>query len=68
MENTYTVMVEGKQSPSKLYDDYQDAENEAKRLASQEKRTTFVLLIITKLELNDVKITKIQDLKPTNNG
>ena len=59
MEKTYSVMVEGKQSPSKLYDNYQDAENEAKRLASQEKRTTYVLLAIAKLELNDVKITSL---------
>lgn len=59
MGKTYSVMVEGKQSPSKLYDNYQDAENEAKRLASQEKRTTYVLLAVAKLELNDVKITSL---------
>ena len=52
-------MVEGKQSPSKIYDDYQLAEDEAMRLASQERRTTYVMLLITKVELNEVKITSL---------
>lgn len=55
----YAVMVEGKQTPSVFYDNYEDAEAQAKRLASQEKRTTYVLLAMTKLELNDIKITPL---------
>lgn len=55
----YAVMVEGKQTPSKTYSDYESAELEAKRLAQQERRTTYVLLAITKLELNEVKITSL---------
>jgi hypothetical protein len=34
MENTYAVMVTGKQTPSVTYTDYGVAETEAKRLAS----------------------------------
>ena len=59
MEKQYAVMVENKQNPAKLYDSYEAAELEAKRLASQEKRTACVLMAITKLELNDVKITSL---------
>ena len=59
MEKIYAVMVEGKQTPSKTYLTYEDAENEAKRLAQQERRITYVLLAISKLELNDVKITSL---------
>jgi hypothetical protein len=55
----YAIMVEGKQTPSKLYDDYESAEVEAKRLASQEKKTTYVLLAVAKYELNDVKKTEL---------
>lgn len=60
MEKQYAVMVEGRQTPTKLYSDYNDAEKEASRLTQFEKRTTYVLLAITKIELNDVKITSLQ--------
>ena len=52
-------MVEGKQTPTKLYSDYELAEQEAKRLATHERRTTYVLQAVTKLELNDIKITPL---------
>lgn len=60
MENKqYAVMVEGKQTPSKLHDTYESAENEAKRITYQEKRTTYVLQTVAKLELNNIQITKL---------
>lgn len=61
MENQklYAVMVEGKQTPSKFHDNYADAETEAKRLANNERKTTYILLAVTKLELNDIKITPL---------
>jgi len=60
MENKiYAVMVEGKQTPSKSYDNYAEAETEAKRLATQERRTTYVMIAIARLDLNDVKITSL---------
>lgn len=58
-EKMYAVMVEGKSTPSKFHDDYEIAEFEAKRLAQNERKTTYVLLAITKVELNDVKVTSI---------
>jgi len=60
MENElFAVMVEGRQTTSKTYDNYDNIEAEAVRLATQERRTTYVMKIITKVELNDVKITKL---------
>lgn len=56
---TYAVMVEGKNAPQKLYGDYEEALAEAKRLAQCERRTTYVLQAITKLELYDVKVTNL---------
>ena len=55
----YAVMVEGKSTPTKLYERYTDAEEEAKRLATHERKTTYVLKVIARLELNDVKITML---------
>lgn len=55
----YAVMVTGMNAPSKLYDNYQLAESEAERLAIKERRKTYVLMAITELDVNDVKITKL---------
>lgn len=55
----YAVMAEGRQTPSKLWDNYEGAENEAKRICQFEKQTTYVLVAVTKIELNDIKITKL---------
>lgn len=50
-------MVDGKQTPSKIYDTYTKAEEEAKRLARSERRTTYILKIVALVELSDVKVT-----------
>ena len=63
MENSeyFAVMVEGKQTPSKLYEnDYDSAEKEATRLCTQTKNTTYVLKVVSKIELNEVKITRFE--------
>jgi hypothetical protein len=57
----FAVMVDGKQTPSKLYkNDYDGAEKEASRLCSHTKMTTYVLKVVSKLELNEVKITRFE--------
>jgi hypothetical protein len=58
MEEQFAVMVEGKQTPSKLYEDYESATSEATRLARQERRDVYVLKVVAKAEISDVKITK----------
>lgn len=58
MNEIFAVMVEGKQTPSRTYTNYDEAEKEATRLATQERRTTYVFKAIAVVELNDVKITK----------
>lgn len=58
MTEQYAVMVEGKQTPSKLYEDYDAACSEATRLARQERRDTYVLQVVAKAEIADVKLTK----------
>ena len=59
IEKQYAVMVEGKQTPSKLYTDVIEAHKEAERLAVETRKTVYVLLAISKVELNDVKITSL---------
>jgi len=58
MNEQFAVMVEGKQTPSKLYENYEAACTEATRLARQERRDTYVLQVVAKAEITDVKITK----------
>lgn len=53
----FAVMVDGKQTPSKVYETYTLAEEEAKRLARSERRTTYILKIVALVELSDVKVT-----------
>lgn len=55
----YAVMVDGMSAPAMLHDNYEAAEAEAARLGRKERRTTYVLLAITKVELADVKITSL---------
>jgi hypothetical protein len=57
MEDKFAVMVEGKQTPSKLYDSFDQAKDEATRLARQERRDAYVLKVVAKAEISDVKIT-----------
>jgi hypothetical protein len=55
--NMFAVMVEGKQTPSKLYGSSLEAESEAMRLARQERKDVYILKIVGKAEMTDVKIT-----------
>lgn len=55
--NVFAVMVEGKQTPSKLYNSSLEAESEAIRLARQERRNVYILKIVGIAEMSDVKIT-----------
>jgi hypothetical protein len=58
-QKIYSVMVVGKQTPTKFYDRYQEALNEAKRLASIERKTTYVLLAVIRCDFTDVTITPL---------
>lgn len=53
-EEIFAVMVEGRQTPSKIYSEQCDAENEAKRLALKERLTTYTVKAVSKFSLNDV--------------
>lgn len=55
----YAVMLEGKQTPSKLYENRLDADNEAIRLASRERVTAYVLMAISKTIIKDVELINI---------
>lgn len=55
----YAVMVVGKQMPSKMYEDYNEAEMEATRLTEKERATVYVLKAVAKLTLTTVTITKL---------
>lgn len=59
LKKWYSVMVENRSLPSQLHDSYESAEKEAKRLAIKERNTTYVLLVVSKIELNDVTITSM---------
>jgi hypothetical protein len=58
-QKKYAVMVVGKQTPSKLYDDIEEAEKEAKRLCNYELKTVYVLQTVSKFALNTVIKTEI---------
>ena len=60
MNPIFAVMVEGKQTPSKLYDEYDVACSEATRLARQERRDVYVLQVVAKAEIADVKMVKYE--------
>lgn len=57
MNSKFAVMVEGKQLPSKLHDTFDQAKDEATRLARLERRDVYVLKVVAKAEISDVKIT-----------
>jgi hypothetical protein len=57
METKFAVMVDGKSTPSKFHDSFDDALFEATRLAKIERRDTYVLKVVAKAEITDVKIT-----------
>lgn len=55
----YVVMVEGRTSPTKIHDNYETAEFEAKRLCLKEQFPVYICKAVTKVELNQVTITKL---------
>lgn len=56
-DDKFAIMVEGKQSPSRIHNSFMEAKSEAIRLARQEKRDVYILKLIAKAELADVTIT-----------
>jgi hypothetical protein len=56
MNPKFAVMVEGKSTPSKLHDSFEQAKDEATRLARLEKKDVYVLKVVAKAEITDVKI------------
>lgn len=60
-QKQYAVMLENRQTPTKLYDSYGDALNEAERLVKKDRNNAYILLAVAKLELNDIKITSLID-------
>lgn len=57
MTEQYAVMVEGKQGPSKLHNSLEEATMEATRLAKITRQDVYVLKVVAKAEISDVKIT-----------
>jgi hypothetical protein len=57
METIFAVMVEGKQTPSKIHKSFEEAEMEATRLAKLERKTVYILKAVAKVEMVDVKVT-----------
>jgi hypothetical protein len=57
MEQIFAVMVEGKQTPSKIHRSFEEAEMEATRLAKLERKTVYILKAVAKVEMVDVKVT-----------
>jgi hypothetical protein len=64
MENKeiYAVMVVGQQTPSVGFNEYFEAENEAKRLVKKERKPAYVLKAVAFLEEQEVKVTIFDDL------
>ena len=54
MEKFYMVYVEGRNAPSKKFERYQEAEEEALRLCEKEKSKVFVLESIVKFEMKNI--------------
>ena len=55
----YMIYVEGKNMPYNRFESLDDAEKEAERLCEKEKRKTFILKSIEKLELKTILKTKL---------
>jgi len=51
------VFVDGRNTPSRVYDNIDEAETEAERLCEKEKRKTFVLKAVCKFELKNIEKT-----------
>jgi hypothetical protein len=59
MDPIFAVMVEGKQTPSKVHRSFDEAETEAIRLAKIERQPVYILKAVAKVEMTDVKITHL---------
>lgn len=59
MNTIFAVMVEGKQTPSKIHEEFVDAETEAIRLAKLERQPVYILKAVAKVEMVDVKVTHL---------
>jgi len=55
----FTVMVIGKQTPAKTYNDYFEAQDEAIRLVKEERKSAYVLKAICLVELQEVVLTRL---------
>jgi len=55
----FAVMVIGNQTPSVIYDNVMDAQNEAVRLVKKERKPAYVVKAIAYIELSDVVITRL---------
>lgn len=59
-QEIFAVMVIGKTTPSVTYDNYEEAEIEAKRLAIKERPLiVYVLRVVAKLETSEVVVTRL---------
>jgi hypothetical protein len=52
-------MVIGKQTPSKTYEDYFEAQVEAMRLVREERKPAYVMKAIAFIELSEVIVTRL---------
>jgi hypothetical protein len=57
MDPKFAVMVEGKNLPSKIHTSFDEAQAEATRLARLERKDVYILKVVAKAEISDVKIT-----------
>jgi hypothetical protein len=55
----FAIMVIGKQTPSKTYEDYFEAQVEAMRLVREERKPAYVMKAIAFIELSEVVITRL---------
>lgn len=58
-EKLYAVMVEEKHTLPQLWNNYESAETKAKEYAIEEQKTSYVLVAVSKIEPNHVKISKL---------
>lgn len=55
-EEQFALMVEGKSMPQVIHKDINEAMNEAVSLSRKEQKTCYILKIIGRAELKDVKL------------
>lgn len=60
-QEIFAVIVFGKSAPMCFHDNYLDAENEAVRLCKKERIRTYVLKVVSTVELQEVIITRHDD-------